>query len=421
MIKYIPTHELSADRLDAYYYRASLELASVWDDEERYALLSEICDEITDGSRKAGDFTEHGIPYIRISNLTTSGINVKDAKFLPSLTGIEPKAIIRAGDILISKVASVWKVAVVSKAFDGAVISPDLIKIRPRDKKAHDLLVNFLASDVGRLSFAPVVTQSIIPKISLKQVGAIKVPLVLRKDGEFVEEEHQAERQKLKSQFQMLYGIDDASSLSTLPNEIWVSEKLTSKRLDFKYYQYLHAPLNQALSDRLKRECWVKLGQVASVLNTTVRQSDYTGREISYIGMKSIDKETLTVTTIDQVLFDRVSSRARFRVNEWDILLGVVGPNIGESNQALATVPPSCAGALASSAFAVIRPLQHNAHYLLWCLNHPLVRFQLKTHSHGTTQQMLSLRALVNVAVPLVPDKAAASIEKIMKAFTGGA
>ena|GEM_PF-1675776 len=418
---FVPAHEISVNRLDPHFYRAKLELASVWVDDERYVLLSDLCDEITDGSRKARDFTEQGIPYLRISNLTTSGIDVKDAKFLHSLYGVEQKAILTAGDILIPKVASIWKVAVVGKAFEGSVLSPDLLKIRPKDKEARDLLINFLTSEVGRLSFAQMVTQSVIPKIALKQVCTIKVPLIFRSAGAGVTEGQLAERQKLKSQFQMYYGIDDVSSLWMLPDELWVGEKLTSERIDIKYYQYIHSPLSRALDDRLERECWVKLSQVAAVISSTVSPLEHTGREIRYIGMKNINKETFTVDGAEHVLFDRVSSRARYLVNERDILLGIVGSNIGEANQALAVVPPSGDGALASSTFAVIRPLQRTSHYLLWCLNHPLVRFQFKMHSYGTAQQMLSLRSLVNVYVPLVPEKVAVSIEKIMKAYTGGA
>jgi len=150
---FIPAHEISVSRLDPHFYRVALELFSVWVDDERYILLSELCDEITDGSRKARDFAEQGIPYLRISNLTSSGIDVKDAKFLPSPNGVEQKAIISAGDILIPKVASIWKMAVVGKAFEGSVISPDLLKIRPKNKEARDLLINFITSEIGRLSF----------------------------------------------------------------------------------------------------------------------------------------------------------------------------------------------------------------------------------------------------------------------------
>ena len=420
VMKFVPAYEVSVDRLDPHYYRASLELASVLVDDERYILITELCTEITDGSRKARDFTEQGIPYLRISNLTPSGINLKGAKFLPSLNCIEQKAIISAGDILISKVASIWKVAVVDKTLEGAVISPDLIKIRPKDKEARDLLVRFLSTDIGRLSFAQVVTQSIIPKISLKQVAKIKVPLVLREADVATEEKQLADRQRLKSQFQRYYGADAASYLWTFPSELWVSEKLTSERLDVMYNQYLHSPLQQALSDRLKRECWVKFGQVATVVSNTVSPSEYNRQEIRYIGMKNINKETFKVDSAEQVLFEKVSSRARFRVEEQDILLGIVGSGIGEANHAIAIVPPFFEGALASSVFAVIRPLQCNSYYLLWCLNHPLVRFQFKMHSYGTTQQMLSIRSLMEVYVPLLHEKAASDVESVMKAYTGG-
>ena len=420
MIQSIPAHKISTDRLDPYFYRTMLELASVMADDEQYTFLNDLCDEITDGSRKACDFTEQGIPYIRISNLTPSGIDIKGAKLLSSPAGIEQKAIISTGDILVSKVASIWKVAVVDKSLEGAVISPDLIKIRAKNKEARELLVRFLMTDMGRLTFAQMVTQSIIPKISLKQVGKIKIPLKFKGASLGEEEKHLAERKRLKYQFHMYYGTDIPSGNWKLPNELWVKERLINDRLDVMYYQNLHSPMNQTLRDSLQRESWVKLSQIATVLNITVSPSEYRSQQVQYIGLKNINKEIFTVDSTELVLFFKVSSRARFRVVESDILLGIVGAAIGEENQALAIIPPNYDGALASSAFAVIRPLRCSAYYLLWCLNHPLVRFQFKLQRYGTTQQMLSIRSLMDVHVPLVLEKVAVEIDRLMKAYTGG-
>jgi hypothetical protein len=396
-------------------------LASVLADDEQYIYLNELCRDITDGSRNAREFTEEGIPYLRISNLTTSGIDIKRAKFLSSTADIEQKAIITAGDILISKVASIWKVAVVNKPFEGAVISPDLIKIRPKNKEARELLVRFLMTDMGRLAFAQMVTQSVIPKISLKQVGKIKIPLKLMGTGIGDEEKKLAERKVLKSQLDMYYGTDVSSETWKLPNELWVNEKLIIDRLDAMYYQYFNSSMSQTLSDRLKRESWVKLSQVATVLNVTVSPSEFHSQKVQYIGLKNVNKDRFIVDSAEQVLFDKVSSRARFRVEKSDILLGIVGSAIGGETQSLAIVPPNYDGALASSVFAVIRPLKCSAYYMLWGLNHPLVRFQFKMQSYGTTQQMLSIRSLMDVKVPMVNEKVAFEIDRIMKAYIGGA
>lgn len=420
MWRFFPYKLILVDRLDPHYYRASLELASVLVDDAQYIQLTELCNEITDGSRKASNFAEQGIPYLRISNLSSFGVDVRNAKFLYSTEGIEQKAIVGAGDILISKVASIWKVAVVDETLEGAVISPDLIKIRPRDSQSRDLLLSFLKSDIGRLSFAQVVTQSIISKISLKQVDKIKVPLSLKRESISNEKQQLASRQDIKLQLQKYYGDFGSGGLWTLPNEFWIKKKLTAERLDVSYNQYLHSSLNQALVDCLKRERWVKFGEIAIVISTTVSPSEFNNLEIRYIGMKNIDKETMRVDSAEQVLFEKVSSRARFKVQEGDIILGLVGSNIGAENQSLAVVPPEYDGALASSVFAVIRPLQRSSYYLLWCLHHPLVRFQMKMLSYGTTQQLLSPRSLMDVYVPLLPEAEAVEIEGIMKAYIGG-
>ena len=420
MIRYIPVREIIVDRLDPYFYRVSLELASVLVDDEQYVLLRDLCSEITDGSRNARNFSEQGIPYLRVSNLTPMGIDLKGAKFLFSADGIEEKAIVNEGDILISKVAAIWKMTIVSQELNGAVISPDLIKIRPKDKGAQKLLFDFLNSPVGQLSFAPAVTQSVIPKISLKQLSQIKVPLNLPKVDIGVKDKQLADRQVLVTKLQMSYGIDVDRKRAALPEELWVNDELTNERLDVSYYQYLQSYLSCDLRERMRNECWVKLSEVASVFNTTVSPTAFRGQEIHYISMKNINKAAFVVESTEQVLFDEVVSRARFQVQGQDVLLGLVSPLVGEEQQSLALVPSIYEGAIASSSFAVIRTKQYSSYYLLWCLNHPLVRFQLRMNRYGTTQLMLSVRSLLDIYVPLLPDKMAANIEYIMKSYTGG-
>ena len=420
MIRHIPVCEITVDRLDPYFYRVSSELATVLSDGEQYAFFCDLCSEITDGSRNASGFSECGTPYLRVSNLTPSGIDLTGARFLSSTAVIEKKAFVTEGDILISKVAAVWKVAIVTQRFNGAVISPDVIKIRPKDNNARERLINFFNSPVGQLSFAPAVTQSVIPKISLKQLSQIKVPLNLLKEDMGAKDKNLADRQSLVAKLQTSYGIDIDSERAVLPEELWVNDELTNERLDVSYYQYLQSHLSHDLRERMRRECWVKLSEVASVVNTTVSPTEFSGQEIHYISMKNIDKAAFVVESTECVIFDEVASRARFKVQGQDVLLGLVGSLVGEEQQSLAIVPSANEGAIASSSFAVIRSKEHSSYYLLWCLNHPLVRFQLRMNRYGTTQLMLSVRSLLDIYVPLLTDKMVADIESIMKSYTGG-
>lgn len=102
------------------------------------------------------------------------------------------------------------------------------------------------------------------------------------------------------------------------------------------------------------------------------------------------------------MLFNKVQSRARYVLQVNDILVGVVGPYIGESNHPLAFVNKSYQGAIASSTFTVIRAIKISPYYLLWCLNHPLVKFQMKMERRGQWQIMIGLENLKNLYLPIV-------------------
>lgn len=77
---------------------------------------------------------------------------------------------------------------------------------------------------------------------------------------------------------------------------------------------------------------------MCEILTHTLSPIDYWNKQIRYVGLKHIDVQQYKVVTTETVLFNKVKSRARYVLQENDILVGVVGPYIGESNHPLAFV-----------------------------------------------------------------------------------
>ena len=371
-----------------------------------------LCEEITDGTRNATEFVDYktNVPYIRLSNIEGGKLVQKEMKYLFDLEGIEEKAIVRKGDILISKIISLPKLALVDEVYDGAVISPDIIKIRPNDQQTQEKLKRFFSSDIGMLSLKKMAVPSILPKISLKQLGDLEIVI-----DEETEEGIRSEQTNLKQKLHSLYELEFNHINKSLPTEFWVENQFLVERLDVSYYRHYTSDAFKLLKHKIKNEQWVQLKDICEIVTYTVSPKDFHNKEIRYIGFKNIEANSCRIAFAETISFEKVKSRARYVLKENDILLGVVGSYIGEENHPLAFVTKEYEGALASSAFIVLRNFKYGAAYLLWCLFHPLVRSQLKATRRGQLQMIISIDDLKRIYLPVESPEKIALIENVVK------
>ncbi|WP_066324918.1 restriction endonuclease subunit S domain-containing protein [Anoxybacteroides amylolyticum] len=404
---------MQSERLDPYFYQIELELKKHLKN-KRTTPLRMLCEEITDGTRNATEFVDYktNVPYIRLSNIEGGKLVQKEMKYLFDLEGIEEKAIVRKGDILISKIISLPKLALVDEVYDGAVISPDIIKIRPNDQQTQEKLKRFFSSDIGMLSLKKMAVPSILPKISLKQLGDLEIVI-----DEETEEGIRSEQTNLKQKLHSLYELEFNHINKSLPTEFWVENQFLVERLDVNYYRHYTSDAFKLLKHKIKNEQWVQLKDICEIVTYTVSPKDFHNKEIRYIGFKNIEANSCRIAFAETISFEKVKSRARYVLKENDILLGVVGSYIGEENHPLAFVTKEYEGALASSAFIVLRNFKYGAAYLLWCLFHPLVRSQLKATRRGQLQMIISIEDLKRIYLPVESPEKIALIENVVKKF----
>ena len=412
--KFICEKDLRTERLDPYFYQIELELKKCLENKQTIPLRM-LCEEITDGTRNATEFVGYktNVPYIRLSNIVDKRLVQQGMKYLFDLDGIEKKAVVRKGDILISKIVSIPKMALVDETYDGAVISPDIIKIRPVDQQAQAVLMKFFSSNIGMLSLKKMAVPSILPKISLKQLEdlAVVIDVHLEQDG-------RNQQAILKQQLHSLYEFELNELNMSLPTEFWVQkQQLSTERLDVDYYRYHTSKMFEQLKSKIKTERWVQLKDVCEIVSHTVSPAHFHNKEIRYIGFKNIDTNSYRIISAETILFEKVKSRARYVLEGNDILLGIVGPYIGEENHPLAFVTREYEGALASSTFVVLRNFKYSNAYLLWCLSHPLVRFQLRAKRRGQWQMMISIDDLKRIYLPVESPEKINLIENVVKKF----
>jgi len=103
------------------------------------------------------DSAENGVPFLRVQNITESGLNLADCKYINFDThnGMLKRSQVKEGD-LITKITGVGRMAVSSVApegFDGN-INQHLVAIKTDSYQTSKVLATFLNSDIGeRLAF----------------------------------------------------------------------------------------------------------------------------------------------------------------------------------------------------------------------------------------------------------------------------
>jgi restriction endonuclease S subunit len=404
------------------YYIVEQELLGFMEGLE-YQRLGDMAD-ISDGTRKA-KFVLDGLPYLRLSNLSPPTINHDKLKFIAKYVAIEPKAKVQSDDILLSKTGVIGKVVLVDSQFDGAIIGPDIIRIRPHQKEDLPMIINYLRSEAGQLALKQHISASITPKLSIKELRNLRIPVnwPMTRDNpcdiDCIEIARCRAGERLKSRLQDYYEItpdryqDDSPSTEFFT----ATAEINPLRLDFGYYQIRHTRIFNDYQERSKNEDWIRLQKVADIVRNTLSPFDWEGKVVNYISLASVNTGCLTIASVKNVVYNTVKSRARYIANVGDVILGIVGPAIGEENQAIAFVEKKWAQSLISSSFAVIRGQGLDAYYLLWCLQHPFVRLQLRILARGQWQQMLSLNDLAGVRIPWLNQSKQREIARLVAGY----
>lgn len=383
--------------------------------------LAELAEVITDGTRLSLQFADQGIPYLRLSNITFSGITKQNLEYIKSHKEIEEKAIVRKGDLLLTKAGVTGKVALATGQFDGAVIGPDIVRIRLKREEDAAAVLSFLRTEEGQLLLKQKIQGSVIPKISIKDLRSLKVPLNIVEQSISLDLtlEREQKKQKFYQRWQQSYGVGpEYFEPDPPPLEFFLTtEEISTHRLDFYFYQAQKTRAYSFLSELIQRDAWFPVMEVARLVRKAVSPKEWLGKEIRYIGLTNVEYCPFVVSSADRVLFNKVDSRARFIGKRGDIILGIVGPHVGKADQPLAVITPRWEGAFIASSFAVIRPHRVSPPYLLWCLHHPFVRYQLQSVVRGQQQKMVSLSDVENLLIPPLDQEKAAVVDNMIREY----
>ena len=204
------------------------------------------------------DSPDTGVPFLRVQNVTESGLNLEDCKHINFDThnGMLKRSQVKEG-YLITKITGVGRMAVSSvapKGFDGN-INQHLVAIKTDSYQISEVLAAFLNSDIGeRLAFRRS-TGGTRPALDYQALKTI--PIVF--NASFVDIMQSAYQQKKKNETEAQKRLDsiDGYMLDELGIKlpevegkmffVVSSDEVKSNRVDAYYYQPRFTKLIQTI------------------------------------------------------------------------------------------------------------------------------------------------------------------------------
>lgn len=190
---------------------------------------------------------------------------------------------------------------------------------------------------------------------------------------------------------------------TAVPNLLafWTPIESLNHRWDAEHY----LPHDALILDRLNNYPSRPLHEVAEIVTATDCFRANPNQKIHYIAISDIIPQLSIVASCQVLLASEAPSRAKYRLQEGDIITAVSGASTGTPQHASAIVSASEAGAICSSGFAVLRNFQGvDPYYLLAFLRSEAFLRQVRRQLRGHAIPALSTDDLAQVLVPIPPE-----------------
>ncbi len=333
----------------------------------KMARLGEVADYLNGKAFKPSDWSNSGIPIIRIQNLTdkTKHFNFYQGE-------CEPKYHVNNGDILISWSASlgvfVWEQGL-------AYLNQHIFKAVPK-------------LEIIDKSYFVYAISTTIEKMKRKVHGATMTHIV-KSDFNKI----QIPFPPLPTQHKIVEIIEEADNLKKL------RQQADEKMKDLVPSIFVHIFGDPATNPK----GWKvrTIGDVCSK-NTGIRNpSDFVNGYFQYVDISSIDNITGVITTARTILNIDAPSRARKVIKSNDVLVSTVRPNLN----AVAVVPNELDDQICSTGFCVLRVSSEtsNHHYIYAITRSKYFVESLTKKTQGASYPAISDKDIFNFTIPLPP------------------
>lgn len=372
---------------------------------------------------------ENGIPFLRVQNLSPTGVlEFDDCKYINEEThnGMLKRSQVSAGDLLV-KITGVGRMAVASVAPEGfeGNINQHVCVIKTGSKEISETLAAFLNSDIGEKLASRRSTGGTRP--ALDYPALLSIPIIEDKRILQITEKVIAQKQKNEAEAEnLLSSIDDyllkelgiklpEPPENTLKNRMFMTtlQEISGNRIDPAYHQvYFHKLVSAIVNSKYKSR---KLGEEINEINYGASfTNDYVDSGVPLLRIKDLRRNEII---IEKVVFLPESARKLLGnsfVKQNDFLISRSG-TIG----VVAIVNKDIDG-FAFGSFMIKFNLKNenvlNREFLSYYLNCKLLIDLLQRDKIGAIQGNITIPIIKSLLVPVPPlDKQ----KEIAKHITG--
>ncbi|HWM83567.1 MAG TPA: restriction endonuclease subunit S [Pseudolabrys sp.] len=336
--------------------------------------IGSVCDLVNGKAFKPSDWSDTGLPIVRIQNLNRS-----DAKFNHYAGPVEKRFLVKEGDLLFA-----WS------GTPGTSFGAHIWNGPKAILNQHIFNVRFDADNLDRAFFRYAINQTLDEQIA-KAHGGVGLRHVTK--GKF--EETPIALPPLPEQRRIVAKIDSLTGKSRRARD----HLDHIPRLVEKYKQAALAAAFAGMDDAE----FVRLGDATTKIGSgaTPRGGSnvYKTTGVPFIRSQNIYFESFEVEGL--VYIDDVAAKALdgVRVRSNDVLLNITGASIGRA----CIVPEILVGARVNQHVAIIRCRQElDPRYLLFFLWSPDVQGWINSENYGVTRQALTKGMIEDVKVPLL-------------------
>lgn len=358
---------------------------------------------------------ENGIPFLRVQNLSPTGVlEFDDCKYINNEThnGMLLRSQIKEGDLLV-KITGVGRMAVSSVVPEGFVgnINQHVCVIRTGNKEISETLAAFLNSDIGEKLASRRSTGGTRPALdypALLSIPIIEDKRILQITNKVIEQKQRNEAEAEK----LLSSIDDyllkelgiklpETHENTLKNRMFIStlKAVASNRLDPKYYSIKYANFQLAL-DKSKYK-FQKIRTFLSSLSMGISTPEYKSEstDVPFILGKNLKKGYLDLENLEFISseINRINKSSILKIN--DILFSVRGIYIGK----VAVVPKEIEGANIINNIVKFSLKDINPHFVVAYLNSTIGQEFIYREVWGGAQPGFTNEQIKSFPIPIPP------------------
>lgn len=356
---------------------------------------------------------ENGIPFLRVQNLSPTGIlDIENCKYINKETheNYLKRSQVEGGDLLV-KITGVGRMAVASVAPDGFIgnTNQHMVVIKTGSKEKSELLAAYLNTDIAERLASRRATGGTRP--ALDYPALLSMPIILNeKILEIRKKAIDIKQIKEKEAYDLLNSIDDylLSELdikipkkdNSLKNRIFRVNysELSGNRLESNYYTEYNRDLIKSIEsskfpvEKINKTCDFVPGYAFSSKDY-VEESDCILITIKNISKNIIDFKKRTY--LPSSFYDEYS---RFKINNGDLLIAMTGATIGKVG-----IFEGNKKALLNQRNGIIKSNKLDTYFLMNLLNTEIFQNIILRNSVGGAQPNISESDITKIKIP-VPD-----------------